>query len=187
MMMTMTNAQLILASASPRRIEMFRNAGYDPVVLPASIIESVPYKMDPENTTMFLAFKKAMAIYRDHREATIISADTVVVADGEIIGKPEDKNHAYAILSALRGRSHHVITGCCVIKGLQKHCFYEDTVVWFKDYTDEELWAYVSTDEPYDKAGGYAIQGSFGQYIDHIDGDFDNVVGLPFTRVKEYL
>ena len=185
---------MILASSSPRRIEMFRNAGYDPVVMPASIIESVPYEMDPPATTMFLAFKKAMAIYEQRPDETIISADTVVVMDGEIIGKPRDKDHAYAILSALRGRSHHVITGCCVIRPDEtadgtalKHCFYEDTEVWFKDYTDEELLAYIDTDEPYDKAGGYAIQETFGQYIDHIDGDVDNVIGLPFARVVEYI
>ena len=70
---------------------------------------------------------------------------------------------------------------------MQKFCFYEDTEVWFKDFTDEELEAYVHTPEPYDKAGGYAIQGTFGKYVDHIDGDFDNVVGLPLTRVLTFL
>jgi len=173
---------------------MFRNAGYDPVVMPASIIETVPYDMDPANTTMFLAFKKAMAVYGQNPDETIISADTVVICDEKIIGKPRDKDHAYAILSALRSRSHHVITGCCIIKPDEnavgtalKHCFYEDTEVFFKDYSDEELLAYVSTDEPYDKAGGYAIQGSFGKYIDHIDGELDNVIGLPFSKVLEFI
>lgn len=253
----------VLASASPRRIEMLKNAGYDPVVQPASIIEHLPFDMSPEDATMYLALQKAQAVYdqlagaaesdsepdagcgagsgsgsssdsgsepnalREYPDSlmsdlVVLAADTVVVLDGKIIGKPEDPDDAFAILSALRGRSHHVITGCCVIRSQaadlsakfleaakvsdaetssdtvtnpdastgfmpQKDCFYEDTVVWFKDYTDEELWAYVNTPEPYDKAGGYAIQGGFGKYIDHIDGDYDNVVGLPLTRVKEYI
>ena len=207
----------VLASASPRRIEMLKNAGYDPVVQPASIIEHLPFDMSPEDATMYLALQKAQAVYEQlagNNNLVVLAADTVVVLDGKIIGKPEDPDDAFAILSALRGRSHHVITGCCVIRSQaaddnakfsdaaaaeeldtavaellmpQKDCFYEDTEVWFKDYSDEELWAYVNTPEPYDKAGGYAIQGGFGKYIDHIDGDYDNVVGLPLTRVKEYL
>lgn len=196
---------------------MLKNAGYDPVVQPASIIEHLPFDMSPEDATMYLALQKAQAVYEQlagNNNLVVLAADTVVVLDGKIIGKPEDPDDAFAILSALRGRSHHVITGCCVIRSQaaddnakfsdaaaaeeldtavaellmpQKDCFYEDTEVWFKDYSDEELWAYVNTPEPYDKAGGYAIQGGFGKYIDHIDGDYDNVVGLPLTRVKEYL
>ena len=195
---------LILASASPRRIEMIRNAGCDPVVMPASIIETLPFEMEPANATMFLALKKASAILRQLRsdrdqpdDFVILAADTVVVSDGMIIGKPKDKTDAFATLASLRNRSHHVITGCCMIKPLliperwqtvvRKICFYEDTEVWFGNYTDEELEAYVSTDEPYDKAGGYAIQGTFGKYINRIDGDFDNVVGLPLNRVLSLL
>ena len=214
---------IILASASPRRIEMLRNAGYDPVVKPASIIEKLPFEMSPETATMFLALSKGFAAAgeftsglqtfcddKDPDGITLIAADTVVVYDGDIIGKPADENEAYRILKRLRGTSHHVITGCCIIKmpgvchadpnkadGAAAHrinctprkayCFYEDTEVFFKDYSDEELRAYVQTDEPYDKAGGYAIQETFKKYVDHIEGDFDNVVGLPLARVKPYL
>ena len=137
----------------------------------------------------------------------IIAADTVVVQGGSIIGKPQDEGDAYRILSALRGTSHHVVTGCCVVSisyygqmrldnagqyemtdGVrQASCFYEDTEVFFKSYSNEDLRAYVATDEPYDKAGGYAIQGTFEKYIDHIEGDYDNVVGLPLTRLKQYI
>ena len=224
---------IILASASPRRIEMLQNAGYDPVVRPASIIEYLPFDMKPETATMYLAMKKAFAVAdeivpvsedgvtvhdpvrfsvnRDWPPAgediIIIGADTVVVHDGHIISKPKDENDAYRILSALRGTSHHVVTGCCVCTisyyGQMKlqnagqyeltdgvrsaRCFFEDTEVFFKSYSNEELRAYVSTKEPYDKAGGYAIQGSFGKYIDRIEGDFDNVVGLPLTHLKQYI
>ena len=212
---------------------MLHNAGYDPVVKPASIIEKLPFDMKPETATMYLAMAKAFAVAdeiipvsedgvtvhgpvrfsvnRDWPPAgediIIIAADTVVVQDGSIIGKPTDESDAYAILSRLRGTSHHVVTGCCVCRisyyGQMKlenagqyeltdgvrhtSCFYEDSEVFFKSYSNEELKAYVKTDEPYDKAGGYAIQGSFSKYIDHIEGDYDNVVGLPLTHLKKYI
>ena len=199
---------IILASASPRRIEMLKNAGFDPVVQPASIIEKLPFEMPPETATMFLALSKGFAVANEFLQpscefsllpedgdATIIAADTVVVAGGDIIGKPADENEAYRILKRLRGTSHHVITGCCIIKMLNRtgftsrktYCFYEDTEVFFRNYSDEDLRAYVQTAEPYDKAGGYAIQETFKKYVDHIEGDFDNVVGLPLARVKPYL
>ena len=212
---------------------MLHNAGYDPMVRPASIIEKLPFDMKPETATMYLAMTKAFAVAdelipvsedgvtvhdpvrfsvnRDWPPAgediIIIAADTVVVQDGSIIGKPADENDAYAILSRLRGTSHHVVTGCCVCRisyyGQMRlenagqyeltdgkrstSCFYEDSEVFFKSYSNEELKAYVKTDEPYDKAGGYAIQGTFSKYIDHIEGDYDNVVGLPLTRLKQYI
>lgn len=169
---------------------MFREAGYDPVVQPASVIEELPYEMNPTEAVMYLAKLKAKAV-ADLRpsssEETIIGADTVVVYENRILGKPKDKNEAYANLMALRGTSHRVITGCCVIKNGDAQCFYEETKVFFKNYSEEELLEYVNTDEPYDKAGGYAIQGTFGKYIDHFEGDYDNVVGLPFTKLKTYL
>ncbi len=202
---------LILASASTRRIEMLQNAGYDPVVKPASIIEKLPFEMPPETATMFLALTKAAAVCDDiisksgrghadwpprDSELTVVAADTVVICDGRIIGKPAGEDEAYSILSHLRNRSHHVITGCCVIKcdnstgtlsPVSRQCFFEDTEVFFKNFSLDELREYVKTDEPYDKAGGYAVQGTFGQYIDHINGDLDNVIGLPLTRLKQYI
>ncbi len=172
---------------------MFINAGYDPIVMPASVSEELPLPMVPETATMFLALKKGEAVRRriqDKSAITIVAADTVVVCDGEIIGKPEERTDAYRILGNLRGRSHDVITGCCIIKmnpPVLKHCLFEKTSVRFRYYTDDELLDYINTDEPYDKAGGYAIQGAFSKYIDHIEGDFDNVVGLPFYRILPYL
>ena len=137
------------------------------------------------------------------QETIIIAADTVVVYDGEIIGKPADEEDAWQILTRLRGQGHDVLTGVCVLKieegdsGQEdeevrgkithKECLCERTEVFFKDYSDEELLAYIRTDEPYDKAGGYAIQETFGQYIDRIEGDYDNVVGFPMYRVEKFL
>ncbi|MGN0702057.1 MAG: Maf family protein [Lentihominibacter sp.] len=208
--MTDNNYTLILASASPRRIEMLGAAGYSPVVKPASISEKLPFPMKPETAVMYLALSKGMAVAgeitgksydysRDWppagKDIKIVAADTVVVHEGRIIGKPENEKQAFEILAALRGTSHNVITGCCVItieagaspETASKKCFFEDTRVFFTDYTDEELTAYVNTDEPYDKAGGYAIQETFGKYVDHYEGDYDNVIGLPLSRLKEYL
>ena len=177
---------------------MMKNAGFDPEIMPADIDETLPFCMSPQVATMYLALQKALHVEqmiwdRDTSVPIIIAADTVVVHDGRIIGKPKDKDEAYAILSGLRGTSHHVITGVCIIApgtlpaSTVKHCFYEDTEVFFTDYTDEELLAYIETDEPYDKAGGYAIQGTFARYIDHFEGSLNNVIGFPIEQILPYL
>ena len=186
----MVRDDIILASASPRRIVMFREKGYEPQVHPAKIDESLPFAMSPETAVMYLSFAKASHV-AEHQKGLIIAADTIVVYDGEIIGKPRDEEEAFRILSELRGREHQVITGVCLIDNAQeppaKQCLYDVTDVYFGDYSDEELRAYVQTPEPYDKAGGYAIQETFGKYIDHIEGDLDNVIGFPMYRVEEFL
>lgn len=186
----MKRNDIILASASPRRIKMFRERGYDPQVRPADIDERLPFEMAPETAVMYLSFAKAAHVAEECR-GIIIAADTVVVYDGKIIGKPADEEEAFRTLQMLRGRAHQVITGVCVIDTAQdpalKRCLYEVTDVHFGTYSDEELAAYVRTPEPYDKAGGYAIQETFGQYVDHIDGDLDNVIGFPFYRAEPFL
>ena len=181
---------IVLASASPRRIEMFHDRGYEPRVVPAGIDENLPFAMPAETAVMYLSLAKALDVAQ-REEGLIIAADTVVVCDGEIIGKPADEEEAFAILSRLRDRTHQVITGVCLIetagRQLIKRCLYDVTDVTFGTYSDEELRAYVQTPEPYDKAGGYAIQKTFGKYIDHIEGDLDNVIGFPMYRVESYL
>ena len=191
-----------------------RERGYEPEIMPANVDETLPFDMAPSVAVMFLALKKAEHIADQllhakaaelaaEQETIIIAADTVVVYDGEIIGKPADEEDAWQILSRLRGQGHDVLTGVCVLKieegdsGQEdeevrgkithKECLCERTEVFFKDYSDEELLAYIRTDEPYDKAGGYAIQETFGQYIDRIEGDYDNVVGFPMYRVEKFL
>ena len=184
---------IVLASASPRRKEMFEERGIPFRICPARVDEDLPIDMAPEVAVMYLAYAKATDVAK-RESGLIIAADTIVVYDGRIIGKPVDEDDAFGILSELRGNRHQVMTGVCIIdeankgepiKGEStKKCLYEVTDVYFKDYSDEELRAYVSTAEPYDKAGGYAIQESFGKYIDHIDGDRDNVIGFPMYRVE---
>ncbi len=189
--------EIILASSSPRRIEMFKNHGFQPRIVPADIDEALPFAMMPEASTMYLALKKAFHTSSSDdclncRDFLLIAADTVVVLDDRIIGKPSGPSEAFDTLSAMRGRAHHVITGVCIIDRSDgiitgKRCLYEKTAVFFKDYSDDELTAYVETSEPYDKAGGYAIQGTFAKYVDHIEGDYDNVVGFPWKAVEPFL
>lgn len=181
---------IILASASPRRIEIMKKNGFNPAVIPADIDETLPFQMSAKSASMFLALKKAAFVAADVQENSIvIAADTMVVCGDSIIGKPKNEIDAFLILKRLRNTSHHVITGVCIIDTAtnRKTCLCEDTEVFFKDYSDEEILAYTATPEPYDKAGGYAIQGTFKKYIDHIEGDFDNVVGFPWKRIEPYL
>lgn len=203
---------IILASASPRRIEMFHERGLFPRVIPADIEECLPFAMPPQTAVMYLSLAKALHVAKEHA-GLIIAADTVVVFEGEIMGKPADEEEAFRVLSRLRGKTHQVITGVCLIDSRRdaqtptanpgasgdeapadrprssglKRCLYDVTDVTFGTYTDEELRAYVRTPEPYDKAGGYAIQETFGRYIDHINGDLDNVIGFPMYRVEAFL
>ena len=186
---------------------MIKQHGLDAIVQPSDVSENLPFEMEPQIAVMYLALKKALhaqnqrkviaqanpehpLLCREKGEPThILAADTIVVFDGKIIGKPQNKEEAFRTLSMLRGKPHHVITGVCLIdcETGSKTCFYDTSTVYFTDYSDEELQAYVNTREPYDKAGGYAIQGTFGKYVDHIEGDRDNIVGLPWYRVEELL
>lgn len=186
--------KIILASSSPRRIEMMKKNGFDPLIIPANVNETLSFDISPESTVMYLALKKALFVSKERIKKNIdsdliIAADTIVVFNGNIIGKPVDKKDAFNTLSSLRNTHHHVVTGVCLLdeKLSLKTCFYDDTKVFFKNFSDDFLKKYVETSEPYDKAGGYAIQGTFKDHILNIEGDFDNVVGLPWYRVKPYL
>lgn len=190
----MKNENLILASASPRRIQMMKEKGYEPQVFPARISEDIPFPMSMEATVMYLACKKALWVesvlkkMKKKEYPVIIAADTMVYKD-KLIGKPQSPQEALEILSALRNSYHYVITGVCLLQAEQplRRLFYEVTKVFFKDYSEDTLQAYIHTEEPYDKAGGYAIQGSFGIYVDHIEGDYENVIGFPWSRIEKEL
>lgn len=198
----------ILASGSPRRIEMMKNNGFDPLVMPSSADETLPLNQGMGDTVMFLALKKARSTEADYmnklqsgdpeiesfhescgeKNPVIIAADTVVYKD-EIMGKPEDFDDGMRMLRSLRNDVHYVATGVAMVEAGAPHAkvFYEVTKVYFTDYSDEALAEYLHTDEAYDKAGGYAIQGYFARYVDHFEGDYDNVVGFPWTRIMEEL
>ncbi|MCB6992844.1 Maf family protein [bacterium 210820-DFI.6.37] len=190
----MKNSKLILASGSPRRIEMMKKKGYEPLVLPAKVSEALPFSMGMETAVMYLACKKALwtesSLSPSERDQgpVIIAADTVVYKD-KIIGKPTDPQEALQILLSLKNSWHYVATGVCLLQAGRpvRKLFCEVTKVFFKDFCREELDSYIRTSEPYDKAGGYAIQGTFGKYVDHIEGDYDNVVGFPWNRIEREL
>ena len=184
--------RIILASQSPRRIEMLRDNGMDPIVMPADVDETLPDGIEPKDAVMYLAMKKALCIEEQIKDkpdtagSLIIAADTVVYKDGYgIMGKPADIDDARRMITAIRGTSHFVATGVALIVAGEprRRAFCEVTEVILRDYSDKEIEDYIATQEPYDKAGGYSIQGTFGKYIDRIHGDFDNVVGLPFIRM----
>ena len=187
--------RIILASKSPRRIEILREHGFEPEVIPAHIEENLPEEISPEDAVMFLSLKKALWVEAallaqdaGPEDTLIIASDTIVYKD-RIIGKPADREDAYAMLDAIRGDVHQVYSGVALIMAGQnrRRAFFERTDVFCKDISEEELLAYIDTPEPYDKAGGYAIQGTFGKYIDHIEGDYENVVGFPYPRFSEEL
>lgn len=181
---------IILASASPRRIEMFRDNGIDVKVMPADIDETLPEGIKAADAVMFLALKKALHIEKKlidegGRGSIVIAADTVVFEDG-ILGKPADENDAFEMLKLLRGRSHYVATGVAVIEagGSYRKVFYDRTEVEFTDYSDDEIRAYIATGEPMDKAGAYAIQGGFGKYVKEYRGSYKNIVGFPWEKFE---
>ncbi len=206
--------EYILASGSPRRIEMMRRHGIEPVICPADIEENIPPECGMRQTVMFLALKKAKAVEAKYlsadtllergshaethvksraesgaaRPPIIIAADTIVYKD-EIMGKPGDRAEAYKMLEKLQGGRHYVVTGCAIIEaGMQNvRVFAEVTAVFVNKLSPEDIEAYLDTNEPYDKAGAYAIQGVFAKHIDHIEGDYDNVVGFPWSRIEKEL
>lgn len=187
--------KLVLASASPRRAEILRNAGFVFEVRSAQIDES-PRENEPAGEYVRrLALEKARAAARaDGRPATgstviFIGADTTVVLDGEIFGKPESSADARRMLRRVSGREHEVHTGVAVIRSpeMWSQVAEEVTRVAFAPLSDEEIEQYVSTEEPFGKAGGYAVQGVAGRYIARIEGCYFNVVGLPLARLYSLL
>ncbi len=189
----MENKNYILASGSPRRIDIIKKHGINPTIIPAQIKENIPPIKGMKETVMFLALKKAKSVEalgsnKIPKGSIIIAADTIVYKD-KIMGKPSDKNDGFRMLSELRNTHHYVATGVALVESENQNArvFAEITKVYFKDYTDEELLEYLNSDEAYDKAGGYAIQGHFAKYIDKIEGDYDNVVGFPWNRIENEL
>lgn len=166
---------------------MLKEDGVNFTVIKPGCDEDLHIDLTPAETVMALALRKATAI--GEQENMILACDTVVVHDGRVIGKPKDEEDAFAILSELNGKKHEVISGVCIwqpSKGV-KLLFNTVTSVYFKEYTDEYIREYIKTGEPMDKAGAYAIQGLFGEKIDHIEGPYDNVVGFPLEEIKKRL
>ena len=178
---------LVLASASPRRQELLRNAGVAFEVQPADIAEDPLPGEGAKACAERLAREKAEAIARLRPNNPVLGADTVVVIDGQVLGKPTDPADAARMLRLLSGRTHQVITGVCLVVGDQRSVASETTSVTMSEISEKEIAGYSAHGEPMDKAGAYAIQGIASRWIPRIEGDYSNVVGLPVTLVWRLL
>lgn len=178
--------QLILASQSPRRRELMGLFGLPFTVCVADIDETMDSGKAPDREVARVSRAKAEAICRIP-EDVVIAADTVVVLEGTILGKPRDAAEAIAMLTALSGKSHQVMTGLTVLRGQKALVHTEVTDVQFRPLSPKEIEAYVATGEPMDKAGSYGIQGRGGLFVERIQGDYYNVMGLPVCRLYQML
>jgi len=178
---------IILASGSPRRKELLKTIFKEFDILVPDIEEIVPRNMNLYEGPGYLAKMKAEKIAENWPESLVIGADTGVFIDDIVLGKPDNDEHAVSMLKKLSGRKHKVITGCCVIYKNKKVCFSEETIVEFKKLSEEEIKEYIKTGEPFDKAGGYAIQGIAASFVVSVEGDYQNVVGLPVSRLEKLI
>ncbi|MBD3274813.1 MAG: septum formation inhibitor Maf [Candidatus Marinimicrobia bacterium] len=182
---------VILASASPRRADLLRQIGLEFHIQPSSVDEPPPeeLKMDPVQIAEHLALLKAEDVAANHDTALVIGSDTVVWNSDAILGKPANRRDAYSMLSALSGKRHTVTTGVALISKPNQTTlvFHESTRVVFRALSEEEIHDYIDTGEPMDKAGGYGIQGFGALLVDHIEGDYFNVVGFPLTAFYKAL
>ena len=191
---------LVLASASPRRQDLLRNAGISFAVQPAQVDETPLNGESARDCAERLSRQKALEVWRRRPGDVVLGADTVVVVDETILGKPADAEDAARMLRVLSGRIHLVITGVCVVRAAASFdvpgltdvtaeikTVSETTLVTMSEIPEEEIRAYVATGEPMDKAGAYAIQGMASRWIPRIEGDYSNVVGLPVAMVYRML
>ncbi|MVB11013.1 Septum formation protein Maf [Caprobacter fermentans] len=178
---------LLLASSSPRRSELLKMAGYEFTAAPANVSETFLHGTPPMQIVEQLATRKAQAVAKQHPEAVVLAADTLVVLKGRILGKPKDADAAKAMLKLLSGNVHQVYTGYTVISGKKLICGHECTSVEFYALSQQEIDAYVDSGEPLDKAGAYGIQGRGALFVKRINGDYYNIVGLPISKIHRIL
>ena len=183
------NEAFILASGSPRRRELLRQLGFSFTVIPSRLEETNQRGMEPRGHATYYAKEKAKEVAQRYPEQWVLAADTIVVVAEEIFGKPVNVTEATAMLSRLSGRSHHVITGVCL---LNAQCGVEEsqtveTEVFMRRLDTADIEGYIATGEPMDKAGAYGIQGIGGCLVQRIEGSYSNVVGLPLCETVELL
>ena len=176
---------VILASASPRRKELLSKIYNEFRIIPSDIRELVPRNLPVDKCPEYLACMKAESISKGRERSLIIGCDTSVVIDGKILNKPRDTNDARIMMNMLSGAVHRVITGCCICYMKKHYTFSISTEVEFFELSEKEIEDYISSSEPYDKAGGYGIQSRGGLFVKSIRGDYYNVVGLPVAWLKK--
>ena len=177
---------LILASGSPRRKELLGLFGIPFVIRAADIDETMDEHLPPFDEVSRVSRLKALAVPRE-QDDIVIAADTIVVCEGRVLGKPHSREEAVRMLTALSGRDHQVMTGCTVVRGRKTETFTEVTDLHFRPLTDTEIARYVDSGEPMDKAGAYGIQGGAALFCEKIVGDYYNVMGLPVCRLGQVL
>ena len=189
----MGKSKIILASGSPRRKELLLQIGIVPEIIVSHVEEKITSDV-PAEVVMSLAEQKAVDVAKEMPEGTVIlGSDTVVAADGKILGKPKSHEEAHEMIRRLAGRSHQVYTGVCLVKkGPEGEAdtvvsFYDETDVNVSPMTEKEIREYADSEEPMDKAGSYAVQGFFARYIDGLKGSYANVMGLPVHLVYQEL
>lgn len=185
---------LVLASESPRRRELLKEAGFDFDVVPVKVSEIPNKNLNVNAQILDIAQRKARAAFDQLKSSRtgafrVLSADTEVIFGGGPLGKPQNREDAYRILRLLSGNFHEVKTAVCIIDSTthKEVSQIETTQIHFKKLSDEEIWTYIDTGEPMDKAGAYGIQGLGRQFVDHFEGPYDNVVGLPIAVVRKLL
>ena len=189
MKLPVKNSRLILASTSPRRRDLLEQTGLEFAVIPSNLAEdSIPLS-SPESYVKRLAEAKAKEISQRHRDSWVIGADTIVISNNTILGKPESRSDALKMLRSLSGKTHQVLTGYCICCAAIGRLFSETikTDVCFKTLTELQIEWYLNSGEPFDKAGAYGIQGIGAFLVKHIHGSYTNVVGLPVCEVLEFL
>lgn len=179
---------IILASKSPRRQELLKLMGVDFKIELKDVDESYPEGLNPAEIAVYIAEKKAKAFLSSSDEHIVITSDTIVALNGEILGKPEDKVHAQEMLRKLSGNKHEVYTGVSLAKGDIIHSFYDVTEVYFKAVTDAQIDYYIDNYHPFDKAGSYGVQDWWGLVaVERINGSYTNVMGLPTEKLYREL
>jgi len=179
--------KIILASNSPRRRQLMEMLGVKYEVLTSSVDEIIDPTLSNDELVMNLAYQKALDIFRTHKDDIVLGFDTLVYAEGEILGKPKNAEDAKRMLLLLSGKTHTVITGCAIITKKRSTSFHEAAEVTFYPLSDAEIDEYVASKEPYDKAGAYAVQGLGSKFVRGIQGDFYTVMGLPVARLYHEL
>ena len=177
--------EIILASNSPRRKEILESLGYKFRIAPSDIDENI--NLNGELLVCELAKRKALRIYEYNKDSIVIGSDTIVYYNNKVYNKPKNEEECYFMLKSLSGKTHEVITGVYIASNKECISFYDKAYVTFKELSDQEIYDYIKTKEPFDKAGGYAIQGIGNALIKEYKGDFYTIMGLPKDLVNSHL
>ena len=184
----MEDHDIILASASPRRESILSKIDLKFISIPSNIVEDFSIKLPPEAFCEHWARKKALNIAKDYTRSYILGADTIVVLDNKILGKPKNRDHSISMLTSLSGKTHEVLTGISIIQidsGVDVS-FNTSTYVSIRTLTNSDICDYIDIYNPYDKAGSYGIQDGFSKYVKKVDGCFYNVMGLPISEFYKH-